>query len=188
MRRLMVLFLAAGLLVGGTMVIETGVASAKKCKCKRGKRGPRGFRGPQGPVGPQGPAGQNGSSGGGGGGGVGNGNLSSFSALVPSNQTESVTIGQFTLRENAGSGATCTSPTLANNSAFSGSIALGPAGTFTTPAPAGGAQTAVGSPGTANNLFSASLVNGQSEVQGNVGTFAVSGLNGCVTTGFMTGV
>ncbi len=106
---------------------------------------------------------------------------------MPSNQTEAVTVGSFTLRENAGSGATCNAPTIANNSAFTGALSIGPGAGYGA-LPAGGTQVAVAGTNTANNLFAAILVNGSSEVSGDVGTDAISGLNGCITTGFITGV
>ncbi len=214
MRRLLLLLAAAGVPVGD-LTLESGAASAAtnsdtavpkgttagSCACKRGPRGPRGpkgaigARGPAGPVGPAGPPGTGNS------GGVGNGRLQSFSALVPANHTEAITVGSFTLRENAGNindPSFCKVPTLANNSAFNGFGVVGPGTAWpgSSNLPAGGQQEDLSAltggggvgPDQANILFAATLINGSSEVTGIVGTDSVSGLNGCVTTGFMTGV
>jgi hypothetical protein len=216
----MVVALAAMLVVGSAFSISAAVASTHVTAhaAKTGPRGPRGFTGKTGPAGPQGPAGvagrdgtngTNGANGAAGpqgpagpagptgpqgpaGGGGGNGATTPFNAIVAANATESITVGQFTLRENAGAAgaAICGVPQIQDNSAFAGLLAKGAGQPFGTALAAGGTPTQgiAAAAETANNLFAATLVNGTSEVNGNVSDVTIAAANACVTTGYMQGL
>jgi hypothetical protein len=205
MKKLVLLFAAASLLVVGSAFGITAAGAktkpaahaaskgARGPRGPKGARGPRGFKGstgatgqagpagPRGQTGPQGPSGSAGTSGGG-----GFGAISTFNALVPFNGTESVTVGMFTLRENAGAAA-CTAPALTDNSAFAGKLAMGAGGMFSTPLPSATPTGVVTAAETANNLFAAVLINGGSEVSGNISDFTLPSANSCVTTGYIQG-
>jgi hypothetical protein len=202
MRRITLLLATLSLFGGGTALVVTSVASASpasaakkkkkgKCHCKTGPRGATGPAGAAGATGPAGPAGATGPAGT----GVGptSGSVTPFNMNVPPNGVESITVGQFNLRQNNGPTG-CAAVQLFNNStidAFTGlgenaAFAAGPGHTGATPktviAAHAGALT-----GTANRLFAAFLVNGTSQVNGNVSDFVLSGAVGCATTGFMQG-
>jgi hypothetical protein len=107
LKKLLVLLLSSGAMAAlGLVAVDATPALAAKCHCKRGPRGftgPRGPRGPQGPAGSRGPQGSAGSSGPAGPAGptgpAGPG-LNNFDAyLTTPGQTESVTIGQFTVSD-----------------------------------------------------------------------------------------
>jgi hypothetical protein len=190
------LLVAVALVAGASVAMAAGTTghaarattTAHAAKSQRGPRGPRGKTGKAGPAGPQGPAGPAGPQGPAG--GAGAGAATPFNAAVAANATESIVVGPFTLRENAGPGGACTAPVLLNNSPFAGQLAKGPAGTFSTALPPGGGNPlpSVAAPNTANNLFAATLVNGSSEVNGVVSNVSIPAANACVTTGYMQGL
>jgi hypothetical protein len=190
------LLVAVALVAGASVALAAGTTghaaratvTAHAAKGQRGPRGPRGRTGKTGktgPAGPQGPAGPAGPAGT----GTGAGAATPFNAAVAANMTESITVGAFTLRENAGPAGACTAPVLLNNSAFAGQLAKGPAGMFSTALPPGGGNPlpSVAAANTANNLFAATLVNGSSEVNGVVSNVSIPAANACVTTGYMQG-
>lgn len=171
------------LLVGAAFSIANAGASpkhaARSTRGPRGSRGPRGYRGYPGTTGPAGPAGPPGpipvSS---------QAVTTTFDALVPGGSTESFSIGAFTLTETASSGA-CTLPVLRNNSQTTAEYGAGPAATAT-PLAAGASTNAITpTVDTYNNLFSANLTDGTSEVYADIGDTTTSA--GCVTTGNMLG-
>ena len=212
MRRLLLLLATMGLFVGG-MVIETGVASAAttakkkgKCHCKRGPRGPRGFPGPAGPAGPAGPQGPPGPAGGGTTSGTtsgttGGSNLSlNFNARLTGNTTKALTIGDFTIEEDAVNG-NCTPVRLFGNGIVQYVSSIwgggnGPDGTnanapFEATSQLNNAAAQVRVVNAApvagfSNGFTAVTADGASTMSGVVGDFGViTGV--CLTTGYVTG-
>ena len=163
---------------------RTTAHAANTLRGPRGRRGPRGLRGKTGAVGPQGPQGQQGQQGPQG--PAASSGETSFNAAVASGQTETINVGQFTLRENAGIGGACNPVTIQDNSSVAGLMATGAAGTFGTSLTTAN-PVAVAKADTANNLFAATLINGISEVNGNVSDITIPSANACVTTGYMQG-
>ncbi|HEY1523356.1 MAG TPA: hypothetical protein VGF70_10130 [Solirubrobacteraceae bacterium] len=113
MKKLLVLLLSSSAMAAfGLVAVDATPALAAKCHCKRGPRGFTGPRGPRGPRGPQGPAGSRGPQGSAGSSGpagpagatgpagpAGPG-LNNFDAyLTTAGQTQSVTVGQFTVSD-----------------------------------------------------------------------------------------
>jgi len=213
MRKLSLLLAAAAVLVVGSAfgITTASAQTAHAAKGKRGPRGPKGATGAQGPQGPAGPAGPTGAAGpagpagatgpagptgpaGGGGGGGGTGSLNNFNAVLTGSTTESVTIGSFTVRENAVAGL-CSGPTLVDNSAFNAEAAA--FGT-TTAAPgvngvpftlvlAGGGSIPITGVAGQLDTFSIALVNGTSQMTGTVGDVSLTN-NTCLTTGTVSGI
>ena len=216
MRKLSLLLAAAALLVIGSAfgITSASAQTAHSAKVKRGPRGPRGAKGATGAQGPQGPAGPAGATGpagpagaagpagpagptgptGAGGTTVGTGSLNNFNAVLTGSTTESVTIGSFTVRENAVAG-TCTGVTLVNNSAFAAEAAAfgtaagapGVTGTPFIPVLAGGGSIPINGVAGELDTFSIASVNGSSQMTGTVGDVTLTN-NTCLTTGTVSGV
>jgi hypothetical protein len=194
MRRLLVLLATAGLLVAG-MAVETSVASAAKCKCKKGARGPRGFTGPAGPAGPAGPPGPVGPTGPAGGSTTGTttsssggGGFNSFNSTLTGNNSKVVQIGSFTVEEDASAGA-CTPVRLRGISAVN--YAVSAWGQTDSSLSEGGwtgelANTSVNIvAANASNGFVAVLFDGSSTISGQVGDVSIAGQ--CTTAGNVAG-
>jgi hypothetical protein len=130
------------------------------------KTGPKGATGPQGVQGPPGPAGQ--------------GFTANFSSLVPFSSNETVTVGDWTLRETTGS-SFCHVVALVNNSSATGEVSQGDYSSYS--GVAGNSSTDIGSTGEGNQVFMAVLDSGASPVFGDIG---VEGLaSGCLTQGYI---
>jgi hypothetical protein len=216
MKKLSLLLAAAALLVVGSAfgITTASAQTAHAAKAKRGPRGPRGAKGATGAQGPQGPAGPAGATGaagpagatgaagpagatgptGAGGASSGTGALNNFNAVLTGSNTESVTIGSFTVRENAVAGA-CAAIVLVDNSAFNAEAAAfgtnpaapGASGSsFALVTGGGGSVPILGIPGQLDT-FSIALVNGASQVTGTVGDVTLTN-NTCLTTGTISGI
>ncbi len=180
----------------------------------RGRRGPRGFQGPRGPRGfqgdtgatgnrgatgaagavgpagpaggPQGPQGPRGATGPAGpAGSSGAGGTLNFNATLSGTSSKVITIGNFTVREDATAGA-CTEVMVragAKDSQFAKDE-----GTFaplTNNTSVAVTTTASGATGDSDS-FTAVSNDGASTMAGSVGAVQVSGL--CITSGFVAGV
>ena len=187
----------------GVLGLDSAPALAAKCHCKRG---PRGFTGPRGPAGPAGPAGPRGRQGPPGPPGPpppppppppGLNNWDSL--LSTPGQTESITVGSFTVSDfDQLGGGGCSDITLADNNpnvaadyADNGGGGVGhppthAAITHASPYPAVGNGA-----GTFLNLFQAALEDGSSMITGYVGnengTQLTNGNFPCINVGGVAG-
>jgi hypothetical protein len=176
-------------------------ASVRVVRGPRGPRGPRGYTGATGPQGPQGAAGTAGAAGAAGATGpqgpqgpagsaasTGGVNFQSFTKDLSGSASESVTIGSFTVTENAVAGI-CTDLALTDNSSYNyylswlpdsnGAAGLNPmlrlANTTSYPVTADTEDT-----------FAAALTNGTSSVSATIMTVSETS-NTCLTVGYLAG-
>lgn len=186
------------LLIGGAVV---ATASATTRATAASSRGPRGPRGPRGATGPRGPAGANGANGANGAPGApgpqgppgaaaptGGVQFQNFTKDLSGSASESVTIGQFTVAENAVAGL-CTNIALVDNSSFNyyvswlpdsdGNAGLNPALVL---------ANTTENPVLANteDTFAAALSNGTSSVTAEIMNVSETN-NTCLTVGYVAG-
>ncbi|HZU59965.1 MAG TPA: hypothetical protein VE983_03325 [Solirubrobacteraceae bacterium] len=113
MKKLLVVLLSSSAMVAfGTLAVDVAPALAAKCHCKQGPPGPRGPRGPRGFTGAKGATGAPGAA------GQGLNNWDGF--LTAPDQTQSVTVGKFTLFDSdKAAGTGCSDIYLSDNSSSS---------------------------------------------------------------------
>jgi hypothetical protein len=202
---------AVSLAAGGTMAVSAAAATkhvtGSAASGKRGKTGKTGPRGPQGAPGangtngtngapgPQGAAGAQGAAGSAGAQGApgsaantGGVSFQNFTKSLAGSASESVTIGQFTVAENAVVGV-CTNVVLTDNSSFSYYDSYmpdsnGDPGQNPTLELANATSAAVFS--NTMDSFSAALTNGTSSISGTVMNISESN-NTCLTVGYVAG-
>jgi hypothetical protein len=152
----------------------------------RGSRGPRGFQGPRGANGAQGPQGVQGVQGPAAPtGGVG---FKNFTGDVAGSGSESVTVGSFTLTENAIAG-TCTSVALTDNSSFNYYVSWLPDSNGDPGLdPTLDTANTTASPVAANSedTFAAALSNGSSSITATIMNVSETS-NTCLTVGYVAG-